>query len=590
MLHRCMPRLSRVVMLLLASLTIVTSCAPATGVAPSAGAPGSASTGVSGATLAAGTPVAGGRVVVGAISDAKVLNPVLSSDVPSAEVWGRVYESLIRVDPESGQPLPRLAERFEMSPDGLGLTFTLRSGVTWSDGAPFTGDDFKMTAEAVMRSKKSVRKNLFQDIVGAREYAEGKATEIAGITVNGNVLTVTLAKAFCPALTELGLFGIIPRHVFGKYLDPADPNKNLDEAAENNAPVVGTGPFVFSEWKQNDRIVLKKNERFAFGGPYLDEWVYKVHPDATAMAAALKTGEIDLARAEPKDVDGLKQIDTLAFYSFLSPGYTYIGWNQLRGGKEFLQNKSIRQALAYGLDTQAVIDSVLLGQGQKVYAHTPPVSWAYDRAGLQEYAYDPARARAMIEAEGYTQGPDGVYQKDGQRLALTMLTNSGNKIRETLLQVATEQYRQIGVEVTPRTESFEALTDRLNKGRDPVYGEQGGRDYDAVILGWSMGVDPDAYGTWHSSGVKSGQNQVGYRSAEVDRALETGRTSCGQPERLAAYKAFNQKLSDDQPYNFGFAGNTLLFVNKKFQNVQPGPFPNVQNSYWHNVEQWWIRT
>ena len=582
MLQRRTSQLTRVVMLLLASLLVLAGCTPASSNVPPAAGP-------AGNAPAAGSPVAGGRLIVGAISDAKVLNPVLSSDVPSAEVWSRVYESLIRVDPETGQPQARLAERFEMAPDGTQLTFTLRSGVLWSDGTAFSGDDFKMTAEAVMRSKKSVRKNLFQDIVGARAYGEGKATEIAGITVDGNVLTIKLEKAFCPALTEIGLFGIIPRSVFGKYLDPADATKNIDEAPENNAPVVGTGPFVFSEWHQNDRIVLKKNEKFAFGGPYLDEWVYKVHPDATTMAAALKTGEIDAARVEPKDVDGLKQNDALAFHSYLTPGYTYIAWNQLRGGKEFLQNRSIRQALAYGLDTQSVIDTVLMGQGQKVYAHTPPVSWAYDRSGLQEYAYDPAKARAMIEAEGYTAGPDGIYQKDGQRLEMTMVTNSGNKVRETLLQVATEQYKQIGVEVTPRTESFEALSDRVGKGRDPVYGEQGGRDYDAAIMGWAMGVDPDAYGTWHSSGIKSGQNQIGYKSAEVDQAVEAGRTSCGQAERLAAYKTFNQKLSEDQPYNFGFAAKTLLFVNKKFQNVQPGPFPNVQNSYLWNIEQWWIK-
>ncbi|MGE3271890.1 MAG: ABC transporter substrate-binding protein [Chloroflexota bacterium] len=587
MLQRRSSLLTRVVTLLMASLLLLAGCTPA----PSApAAPGGPSAGPAAGAVVPGAPVVGGRLIVGAISDAKVLNPVLSSDVPSAEVWSRVYESLIRVDPESGQPQPRLAERFEVAPDGTQLTFTLKPGVVWSDGTAFSGDDFKMTAEAVMRSKKSVRKNLFQDIVGARAYAEGKATEIAGITVDGNVLTIKLEKPFCPALTELGLFGIIPRHVFGKYLDPADATKNIDEAPENNAPVVGTGPFVFSEWLQNDRIVLKKNARFSFGGPYLDEWVYKVHPDATAMAAALKTGEIDAARVDPKAMDDLKQQDNLAFFSYLSPGYTYIGWNQLRGGKEFLQNRTIRQALAYGLDTQAVIDSVLLGQGQKVYAHTPPVSWAYDPSSLQEYPYDPAKAREMIEAEGYTAGADGIYQKDGQRLALTMMTNSGNKTREALLQVATEQYRQIGVEVTPLTESFEALSDRVGKGRDATYGEQGGRDYDAVILGWGMGVDPDAYGTWHSSQVKSGQNQTGYQNAEVDKALETGRTSCGQAERMAAYKTFNQKLSEDQPYNFGFAAKTLLFVNKKFQNVQPGPFPNVQNSYLWNVEQWWIKS
>ena len=170
-----------------------------------------------------------------------------------------------------------------------------------------------------------------------------------------------------------------------------------------------------------------------------------------------------------------------------------------------------------------------------------------------------------------------------------MYTNSGNKVRETLLQVATEQYRQIGVEVTPRTEAFEALSERVGKSKDAVYGDRGGHDYDAAILGWSQGVDPDAYGVWHSSQIKSGQNQVGYQNEVVDRAVEAGRTSCAQDARLAAYKEFNTQLSKDQPYNFGFAANTLLFVNKKFQGVAPGPFPNVQNSYLWNVEQWWVK-
>ena len=577
MLHRRTGPLMRVVVMLMAGLLMVAGCTPAP-VAPSASTerPDAA-------------PVSGGRLISGSISDAKVLNPVLSNDAQSAEVWGRMYESLIRVDPQTGQPTPRLAERYEFAPDGTSLTFVLRQGLVWSDGTPFSGEDFKVTAEAVMRSKKTVRKNMFQDIVGARAYAEGKATSIEGISVLDNILSIRLEKPFCPALTELGLFGIIPSSVFGKYLDPNDPSKNIDEAPENAAPPVSTGPFVFSEWRPNDRIVLKKNDRFAFGGPYLDEWVYKVHPDQTALAAALRTGEIDVARIDPKDLEGLKQVESLAFYSYLSPGYTYIAWNQLRGGKEFFQSRNIRQALAYGLDIQTVIDTMLFGEGQKVYAHTPPVSWAYDRSTLAEYPYDPAKARQMIEAEGWTAGADGIYEKDGQRLAFTMLTNSGNKVRENVLQVATEQYRQIGVEVTPRTESFEALSDRVNKSKDPVYGERGGRDYDAAILGWSQGVDPDAYGTWHSSQIASGLNQVGYKNDVVDQSVVAGRTSCGQAERMAAYKAFNTQLSQDQPYNFAFAINTLLFVNKKFQNVAPGPFPNVQNSYLWNVEQWWVK-
>jgi len=556
-------------------MLVVSACAPAP--APTA------------SSTAENTPVRGGRLVVGAISDAKVLNPVLSSDTPSAEVWGRIYESLLKADSQTGQLQPRLAQSFEFSEDSKSLVFHLRPGLTWSDGSPFSGDDFRFTVEAVMRSKLTVRKNMFQDIVGAKAYGEGKTQSIQGIDVQGDTLTIQMEKPYCPAITEMGLFGIIPRATFGKYMDPADASKNLDEAPENVAPPLAMGPFVFKEWKQGDQITLTRNEHYAFGGPYLDEWVYKVHPNTTALAAALKTGEIDAARVEPKDVDDLKQIPALSFFSYLAPGYTYITWNEMRGGKEFFQDRAVRQALAYGLDTQSIVDNVLMGEGRKTVAHTPPVSWAYDPAGLNDYAYDPAKARELLEADGWTMGADGVYEKNGQRLEFTMLTNSGNKVREAMLQVATEQYRQIGVAVTPRTESFEALSDRVNKSKDPVYGEQGGRDYDAAILGWAMGPDPDAYGTWHSNGIKGGQNQPGYKNDVVDQAVESGRTSCSPAARTDAYNKLNRQLNEDQPYNFGFAANTLLFVNKKFQGVDPGPFPNVQNSYLWNIEQVWVK-
>lgn len=528
----------------------------------------------------------GGRAVVGAFSDARVLNPVLSSDASSAEVWGRVYEGLIAVDRNSAQPQPRLAERFDVSEDYKTLTFALRPGLVWSDGTPFSGEDVAFTAEAVMRSKKTVRKNIFQNVVGAKAFGEGTAPTIDGISVDGDVVTFRLDKPNCPALTDIGLFGIIPKSVFGKYHSAEDASKNIDDAPENVAPPLSTGPFVFQEWRPNDRIVLARNDRYAFGPALLDEWVYKVHPDATALAAALKTGEIDVARVDARDLEDLQRQDHLAFYPYLAPGYTYIGWNQLRGGKEFLQSTAVRQALAYGLDVDQVIGTVLSGQGKRMLAHTPPTSWAYDPEGLNDYAYDPARARALIEGDGWMMGADGVYEKNGERLEFSMLTNSGNKIRETLLQVAVEQYRQIGVSVTPRTESFEALTDRLNKSRDGTYGDAGGRDFDAVILGWNMGPDADAYGTWHSSQIKTGQNQIGYSDAQVDAAIESGRTVCGMPERKDAYRAFNKRLNEEQPYNFGFAVNTLLFANKRISGIEPGPFPNLQNSYLWNVERW----
>jgi peptide/nickel transport system substrate-binding protein len=596
---------SRIVSVLTASMLAASACGPASApTAPTSTGLAAAATPATSAQQVApltptavgapaptassntGQPAKGGRLVYGTFADAKTLNPVLSDDVNSSDVWGRIYETLTQADSKTGQPMPRLAEKFDVSADNKTFTFTLRDGLKWSDGSAFSGEDFKFTAEAVMRSKKTVRKNIFQDIVGAKDYGDGKAEDISGITVNGNTITVQMTAAFCPALIQIGGFGIIPKSVFGKYFDPVDASKNLDDAPENNNPPIAMGPFKFKEWVPNDHITLVRNDLFYGGAANLDEWVMKVYPNQTALTAALKTGELDVGTIEPKDLQDLQQVSTLAFHTWPSLGYTYIGWNQLRGGKEFFQDKSVRQALTYGLNMDQVIEKILFGQGTKMVAHTPPVSWAYDATGLNQYPYDPAKAQQLLEQDGWTKGADGVYAKNGQPLAFDIYTNSGNNTRETLLQVATEQYKQIGINVNPKTESFEALVDRLNKSKDPTYGDQGGHDFDAVILGWALGNDPDPYGIWHSSQIGSGNNFVGFNNADADKAMIDGRTMCDQADRKAAYNTFNKIVNDEQPYDFGFASNVLYFVNKKFQGVDPGPYSRV--AFW-NIEKWYIQ-
>ena len=567
----------------IASLVIGACTSPAPGTSPGA---------------SAGQAQKGGRVIFGDFADAKVLQPVFSNDVPSSDVTGLIYPRLLGVDPNSGQPVPELAEKWDVSPDSKTVTFTLRDGLVWSDGSPFSGEDFKLTAEAVMRSNNGVRKNIFQDIVGARDYGTGcdgctgKAPDISGIVVNGKTITVNFTKAFCPALINVGGFRIIPKSVFGKYFDPSDPKKNLDNAPENTKPPLSMGPFLFKEWIPNDHITLTRNDKYWRGAPLLDEVVFKVVPNATALAAALKTGEVDIGSVEAKDRDDLKASGNLQFFSVPGRGYTYIGWNELRGGKEFFQDKNIRQALSYGLNMGAVIDKILLGEGKKITSHTVPVYWSYDAAGLNTYDFNPQKAQQLIESSGWTKGSDGIYQKGGQKLQFSIVTNSGNTTRETLLQVATEQYKAIGVQVDPKTESFEALVDRLTKSKDAKYGDQGGHDYDAVIIGWSLGSDPDGYSIWHSSQIPGGGNNfVGYKSPAVDKALEDERTMCTTDQRKAAFKNFDKQLNDDQPYNFGFAPNYLVFANNKIQGLQPGPFGGNTGkglTEW-NFEKIWVK-
>jgi peptide/nickel transport system substrate-binding protein len=390
--------------------------------------------------------------------------------------------------------------------------------------------------------------------------------------VDGNTITVNMVAAFCPALTQIGGTQIIPKSVFGKYFDPTDASKNLDDAPENNAPPVASGAFMFKEWQPNDHVTLVRNDNY-WQKANIDTWIHKVYPDQNALTAALKVGEVDMAQFDPKDAQDMQSVASVQVFKYLNLGYTYIGWNQMRGGKEFLQDKAVRQALAYGLNVQQVVDKVLFGEGVKMIAHTPPVSWAYDPSGLNTYDFDPAKAEQLLQQDGWVKGSDGIYAKDGTPLSFSIITNAGNVIRETFIQVAAEQYKQIGVNVDPKTESFEVLVDRLNQSKDPMYGDQGGHDYDAIVIGWSLGTDPDMYSIWDSNSTHAGENNsIQYKNPDLDKAIDDSRSHCAQADRKDAFKRANQILNEEQPYNFGFAQNVLLGVNRKIQNINPGPY------------------
>jgi len=223
-------------------------------------------------------------------------------------------------------------------------------------------------------------------------------------------------------------------------------------------------------------------------------------------------------------------------------------------------------------------------------AFTQPISWAYDAAGLNEYKYNPDKARQLLEQDGWAKGADGIYQKNGQKLEFTLLSIAGGKIFETLAQVATQQYQQIGIKVTPKLESREALNDRLFKSKDPKYGEQGGHDYDAAIYTLPLGADPgNGYSNWHSSQIKNGLNIVGYRNDVVDSALEDSRTHCGTTERKAAFQKMNRQLNEDQPFNFGWGNHSVIYSNKRLQGLDPGGFPNPPRGLVWNIEKWRMR-
>src|SRR5439155_671021 len=202
----------------------------------------------SAAPAATETPKRGGQLVLGLSADITTLQPILSIDANSDNVLSLIYAPMLTLDPATGALAPGLAERFVASSDGKRITYTMRSGLVWSDGSPLNGEDYAYTVQAIARSKKTNAKSYFQDIVGWDDYVAGREATLRGLQIldSGRTVQIDLRRGHCSAMSDMGLMPLIPRAQFLRYWDPSttDTTKSIDAAPINKAPPVASGPFV----------------------------------------------------------------------------------------------------------------------------------------------------------------------------------------------------------------------------------------------------------------------------------------------------------------------------------------------------------
>lgn len=574
-----------------ASMLVATAC---TGGTPSSS--GAPSSGASATAAATEAPQQGGRVIEATISDIATMQPVLVNDTASGRATGLMYDSLVQQDYKSGEVAPKLAT-YTTSTDGLTYTFEINAKANWSDGKPIIAQDWLTAVTAVGKSAKTVRKSTFQDIVGFNEFCapagtqcKATATTISGVTIdsaNPKKFSVKMTKVSCPAILDLGgaTASPLPTQVFGKYLTATSKADDFDNAPENVSPTVVSGPFTFKEWRKGDQVIFGKNPSYWQGAPNVDEYVYKVVANTTAITNGLKTGEITFGAIIAKDLADMQTVDSVKILKYQSLGYTFIGWNTASPTATGLADKRVRQALAYGIDMDAVIKAVVFGEATKQVAHHVPVQWAYPSVALEPYKFDKAKAQSLLKDAGWVPGSDGILAKDGKKFNLTISTNSGNTERETLAQVAADQYKALGINAVSKPEAFQGLVTKLTTGDQTL---------EATIIGWSLGGDPDPYQIWHSSQIPDPAKSVTgfgftyFKDAAMDKAIEQGRNptdgNCSTAARKANYETFNKILNENQPYNFGYSNNVLAVSQKTLQNFNPGSFSTL-----YNVHQWWVK-
>jgi len=487
-----------------------------------------------------GKPAYGDAFVFGSIGEPSTLIPLLASDSASHEVAGYVYNGLLRYDKDlklEGD----LAESWEVSPDGLTITFHLRRGVKWHDGAGFTSRDVLYTYRVTIDPKTPTA------------YADALKQVSRVDAPDPYTFRVYYRKPFAPALESWGM-SILPAHLL--------EGKDITRSGLARHPV-GTGPYIFKEWTAGQKITLEANPDYYEGLPYIGRYIYRIIPDNSTMYMELKAGGIDMMGISP--VQYQRQTDNIEFrsrfnkYRYPSFAYIYLGYN-LRN--PMFADKRVRQALTCAINKDEIVHGVLLGMGQ--VAHTPykPGTWAYNPR-VRDFGYDPQRARELLYQAGWRpRAGDGMLEKNGTAFSFTILTNQGNDQRLKTAIIIQNRLKAIGIEVKIRVIEWASfLSQFIDKGK-----------FEAVLLGWTIGQDPDLFDIWHSS--KTGPkelNFIGYRNPEVDRLLEEGRSTFDMEKRKRCYYRFQEILAEDQPYTFLYVPDALPVVSSRFRGIVPAP-------------------
>ena len=510
-----------------------------------------------GPLLTAAQPAYGDTYIDSLLGDISSLVPTITSDGSSHAVGALIYSGLVRYD-KNLAPEGDLAESWTFSPDCRRLTFRLRPGVTWHDGRPFTADDVVFTWKTIVDPKTpSPYKADYLDV--ERVEAEGPG-----------VVHVDYRQPYAKALTSWSTW-MLPRHL----LEPFVREGRIREAPQNwNAPV-GTGPYRFVSRKAGERIVLVANPDYWEGRPHLSRVVYRVIPSQATTFLELKAKGVDSAALTALQYK--RQTDYPAFkrayakYHYPSNAYTYFGFN-LKDPR--FADRRVRQAFAHAINKRELIDGVILGMGREATGPYKPGTWAYtDR--VKTYPYDMDRARALLAAAGWKErNADGLLVKDGKPFTFEILTNQGNDERKKIAEILQSQLRELGVGAEIRILEWAALLkEHIRK-----------RHFEAIVLGWGTGVDPDQFVIWHSSQQSPEQmNHIGYSNPEADAALEQGRSACVQAERVKHYHRLQEILAEDQPIVFLYFREALPVVSSRIHGIEPGP-----NGINFNFTRWFV--
>ena len=507
-----------------------------------------------------------GVLRIAGVSEPDNMNPVLGNqqiEVDLSMFWAGYlfnWDDQNEFVPELATEVPT-TKNGGISPDGLAITYHLRKGVKWQDGAPFTADDVIFTWHIVTDPKTNVQTRTGYD-----------SNYITGIEKKDDyTIVVHLKQRWAPFVATFFTmsstpYPILPKHLLAQYPD-------INHLPYNLKPV-GTGPFIVQEWQKGTIIRMTANPNYWRGAPKLKEVDYQIIPDETTILTKLLAHEADMEFNAPSaQTPSFKNLT--GYHIYLTPftQFRQIGFNLQN---PILADVRVRQALTYGIDQQELIDTVSHGVNMKGDTDQPPFLWAH-ASSVKQYPHDPAMAAKLLDEAGWKLGPDGYRYKNGQKLEIGMSGATGaaeTRDAETIVQ---REWQQIGVQGDIKNYISPLYFATMQAGGILQSGK-----FDSGFFSWLNGVDPDDSTLFMCDQFPpNGQNTYHLCEHDLDAAERVAMTEYDQDKRKAAYDKIQSILAEQAPLAIIWYVRRQDIVNNDLRNYKPA---HAVTTFWNTWE------
>lgn len=479
---------------------------------------------------------------IGYPNETDSLSPLAAYSAYAGDLFKLIYDPLIGVADDLSA-VGKAAESWKISEDGLTWTFTIRKGLTWSDGKPLTAEDVKFSYELYL----SAGLGYSSQLAGIKEVrlVDADTVEMLTEAPKANMLQISAP--------------ILPKHVWETL------SKEELATFPNKAPV-GSGPFIVEEWKEKDSLVLRANKNYYGGAPKIDKLIFILFANKDAMVQAIKTGEIDAALdINPNQVETLRNDPNIEVLHSDERSFTELGFNcwqsEKSKGNKLLLDKRIRQAMDYALDKKKLVNFSKMGSASPGTTLIPPSQpdWHYEVPESLLRAFSPEKAKALLDEAGYAVGKDGIRQdKDGNRLSFrfAVLSNYDHYVKSS--QLMKKMFADVGIEVNIEIMDEGVLIDLMGGGS---------ADFDLFIWGWTSNLDPSYILSVMLTSEIGNMSDCFYSNPEYDALYEKQATAVDLAERKRIVDQMQAILYEDAPY-------VIMYYNKVYEAYRTDKYTN----------------